>query len=337
MLSFRIIYRFLFVGAILLLLLTPKADAFIVEDRVALSKGLAHYMMGQVYDLLGFTNRAVLEYEKAAQFDDSSFAVRLRLGTDYARLNMLPEAIDQLKFVNKLNPDDLQSRYLLALIYSNQKEYDKAAQEYEIILKKFSAAEPENVEIYGYLGQLYYSQRKYDKAIEQFEKVLQLEPKNPDVLYLLGSLYIEVNQKDKSIDALQKSIEIEPMHDGSLNALGFLYAEENIKLEEAEQLVNRALAISPDNGAYLDSLGWVYFKKGEYDKAVETLKKADSVLKDAVIYDHLGDVYFKMNQADEALKNWELSIGLQPGQEKVIEKINNTKNQHVNNQQGANL
>ena len=167
-----------------------RAEAFVYQDRIATAKSLAHYAMGQVYDLLGLTNRAVLEYERAAQFDETSFVIRLRLGASYARLGMHNDAIKELRLVQQYNPEDLQSHYLMALIHSTRKEYDKAATEYEFILKTFSKAEPQNVEIYGYLGQLYYSQRKYDQAIEQFEMILSHEPQNADVMYLLGSLYL---------------------------------------------------------------------------------------------------------------------------------------------------
>ena len=314
----------------LLALVCPRsAGAFANEDRVALAKGLAHYVMGYRDDLLGQTNHAVLEYEKAAQFDTGGYLIHLRLGTGYARLNMLPEAINQLQVVHQLNPGDMQSHYLLALIYSNQRQYDDAAREYEIILKTFSKEEPQNLEIYGYLGQLYYSQRKYDQAIEQFEKILAVESSNADVMYMLGSLYLETDQKERAVAILKKSISIDPEHDGSLNTLGYIYAEEGKNLDEAMDLINRALAISPDNGAYLDSLGWGYYKKGVYDKALETLKKADAILKDPVIYDHIGDVCIKLNQAEEAVKYWKLSLELLPEQDSVLQKIESAENKRV--------
>ena len=150
------------------LLCSVRADALVFQDQVSTTKGLSHYAMGQVYDLLGMTNRAVLEYEEAIQYDESSYLSHLRLGAGYARLNMLPEAIEQLLLVGKFNSEDLQSHYLLALIYSTRQEYSKAAQEYELILKTFSEAEPQNIQIYNYLGQLYYSQKKYDQAIQKF-------------------------------------------------------------------------------------------------------------------------------------------------------------------------
>jgi len=310
-------------------LCSSQTEAFIFQDRISVSKSIAHYAMGQIYDLLGLPNRAVMEFEKAAQFDEASYLIHLRLGADYARLDMLAKSEEELKIASKYNPDDLQSHYLLALIYSTQKEYEKAATEYEIILKSFSKVEPQNIEIYGYLGQLYYSQKKYDQAVKQFEKILELEPDNADVMYLLGSLYLEADErkgKIRAIELLKKSIEINPEHDGSLNTLGYLYAQEGEHFDEAMSLISRALKISPDNGAYLDSLGWVYYQKKKYRKALELFIRADKTLKDPVIYDHMGDTYHKLGEIDNAIKYWELSLELFPGQKEIINKINSLKN-----------
>jgi tetratricopeptide (TPR) repeat protein len=311
--------------------MTWKAEAFAQQDRISTSKSLAHYIMGQVYDLLGLTNQAIMEYEKAIESDQGSYLLHLRLGANYARVGLLPEAVNELAIVTKLNPEDLQSHYLLALIYSTQKDYAKAAEEYELILKSFSKIEPQNIEIYGYLGQLYYSQKKYHQAIEQFEKILTIESQNADVMYLLASLYLEVDNKNKAIELLQQSLKADPQHDGSLNTLAYVYAENNEKLDEALNLITQALTISPDNGAYLDSLGWVYYKKGMFEQALESLEKANSLLKDPVIFDHLGDVYLALNRAEEALKHWQLSLDLDPGQEEVKQKINNLQSSRASN------
>ena len=318
---------------LLLLMCAPvrTADAFVFQDRIATYKAVAHYAMGQVFDLLGQTTKAVQEYEMAAQFDEASYLIHLRLGADYARLDMLTKAKDELQLVGKYNPDDLQSHYLLALIHSTEKDYDAAAHEYEYILKTFSEAEPGNIEIYGYLGQLYYSQKKYKNAIEQFEKILQLEPDNPDVLYLLGSLYLEIDDQRKAIEMLKESIKIKPNHDGSLNTLGYIYAESNQNLAEAESLVLQALEESPNNGAYLDSLGWVYYKREKYQEALDAFERANAVMKDPVIYEHMGDVYYKRNQFEKAIEYWELSLDLLPDQKSVIKKIDAAKSIQVRN------
>ena len=321
-----LIRAFSILGIVIAIMLKSHcAHAFVSKDRISMAKSLAHYTMGQVYDLLGLTNRAVFEYEKASQFDESSYLIHLRLGADYARLDMLEEAENSLSLVHRYNADDLQSHYLLALIYSTQRKYDKAAEEYELILKKFSKVEPQNIEIYGYLGQLYYSQKKYAQAIKQFEKVLDLEPLNADIMYLLGSLYIEIKDEDKAIKVLEKSISINPEHDGSLNTLAYIYAEMGVNLSKAKILIDRALVISPNNGAYLDSLGWVYYKQEKYEQALKVFKKASGLLKDPVIYEHLGDVYYKLNYVEDALKYWQLSLDLLPNKENVKKKIEEVK------------
>lgn len=298
-----------------------SAEAFVYPDRIATARSLAHYAMGQIYDLLGLTNQAVMEYELASRFDDGGYLIHLRLGANYARLHLLNEAIDTLHRVQDLNSEDLQSHYLLALIYSDQKLFEKAAEEYESILTKYSKIEPQNLEIYGYLGQLYYSQRKYDQAIFQFEKILTFEPENARVMSLLGSLYIEVHQEDKAENILKLSLMMDPDQDDSLNTLGYLYAEQGRNLDEAEALVKRALVLNPDTGAYLDTLGWIYYKMADYENALLFLDKADVLLDDPIICDHLGDVHLKLNNFDKALHYWQRALELQPGFESVIEKI----------------
>jgi len=298
------------------------SSAVLAQDvQVAPSESLSSYIMGTIYEQYGQTEEAVLEFEKAKELDDNNHNIYFKLGSNYARLGRLKEAIEALKYVIKLRPTELQAHYLLALVYSTQKDYTKAASEYEIILKSLASDEPDNIEIYGYLGQLYYSQGKYQEAIEQFEKILSLEPKNANVMYLLGSLYLEVDKRTEALNLFLKAVDIDPEHDGCLNTLAYLYAEEGINLDDALSFINRALAIDPDNGAYLDSLGWIYYKKGEYPEALKHLQKADSILHDPVIYEHMGDVYFALQEPDQAKKNWDRSLELLPDQENVLKKI----------------
>ena len=300
------------------MLLAQPSFAFDAQQSKA--RGLAYYTMGVLYDLHGKPDLAVEEFKKAVLIDPNA-SVHLRLGADYARLGKLDEAIESLNKVLDFDSQNIQARYLLALIYSSQREFDKAAVEYESILTTFREADPQNIEIYGYLGQLYYSQKKYRKALEQFEIVLSLAPENSDIMFLIGSLHLELNEMDEAVAVFKKAVLIDPQHDGCLNSLGYLYAEAGTNLEEAQELVERALKIDPDNGAYLDSLGWIYYRRGEYDKALETFEEADSHLKDPVIYEHMGDVYYKLNRSEEAERFWSLSLDLLPGQERVLQKL----------------
>ncbi|HSV43044.1 MAG TPA: tetratricopeptide repeat protein, partial [Candidatus Bathyarchaeia archaeon] len=164
-------------------------------------------------------------------------------------------------------------------------------------------------------------QKQYDKAIKQFEAVLTLQPRNTDIMFLLGALYLETGNEDRAVDLFSRTIKLAPDHDSGLNSLGYIYAERGENLDEAQSLIERALKIDPDNGAYLDSLGWVYFKKDQYQMALDYLYQAEKKLTDPVIFEHLGDVYWKMKNQEQAKLYWEKSLELLPGQQKILDKI----------------
>src|SRR3974377_454951 len=97
-----------------------------------------------------------------------------------------------------------------------------------------------------------------------------------------------------------------------LNCLGSAYAEEGTNLDEAERLVLKALAARPESGQIIDSLGWVYYKKGQYDKEGVELERAHRLLPtDATIAEHLGDVYFKQNRFKDALRVYRKALTLE--------------------------
>jgi len=105
-----------------------------------------------------------------------------------------------------------------------------------------------------------------------------------------------------------------------------MYAEKGIRLDEAMELLEMALALEPDNGYFVDSLGWIYYQKGMYDEALKELERAVLLAEDdPIIYDHLGDVYLKKGSIDKAVEAWEKSLEVDPEQEKVRKKIEEVK------------
>lgn len=319
-----------FLGAVLIAVSPRLVFSDEIVDRSVMAKAIAHHIMGSTYDFYGLTAQAVGEYREALTYDSNSYLTRLRLGAHYARIGKLDDAIEQLVLIEKSNPEDTQSRYLLALIYSTQKKFDKAVVEYEALLKSVTVESSDSVDLYFYLGQLYYAQHEYEKAVVQFKKVLELHPKNVELLSFLGALYVEMNREGQAIDTFKKVLELDSNNDTALNSIGYIYAEQGSNLEEAMNLVNRALVIVPDSAAYLDSLGWVHYKQGRYQEALKFLMKADDKMHDPVIFDHIGDVYLALKQLSEAKKYWMKSIELNPDQTNILEKIKRAeKNQEV--------
>ena len=104
-------------------------------------------------------------------------------------------------------------------------------------------------------------------------------------------------------------ISLDPKNANALNYLGYTYADLGENLDEAERLIKEALKYKPDDGYIIDSLGWVYFKKGDFKKALKYLKKAvDLVSDDPVILEHLGDAYMKTDNRANALKFYKQSL-----------------------------
>jgi tetratricopeptide (TPR) repeat protein len=94
-----------------------------------------------------------------------------------------------------------------------------------------------------------------------------------------------------------------------MNYLGYMLADRNVRLDEAYQLIQKAVDMSPDNGAYLDSLGWVYFRQGKLTEAEGLLLRAvDLTGQDPTVHEHLGEVYYKLGKTKEAIAQWTASV-----------------------------
>lgn len=295
------------------------ADGGPSGDRLA--RSVTHYILGVRYDLLGDQASAVREYARAVHYDGSGFSPNLRLGMGYARLGLSAKAIDQLETASHIDPQDLQPHYFLALLYSSLQNIPRATQEYELLLKGLVADDPRNTDLFSYLGQLYYSQGQEDKAREQFERILDLDPKNTRALYIVASSYLDGGRRQEAADLLKRCIAQDPLDEGCLNSLSYTYAEDGIHLDEALDLVGRALEIRPEDPAFLDTRGWVYYQKEMYPEALKDLTRAADLLQDPTIFDHLGDVAFKLNNVDAARQYWQESLDLDPDQLGVRSKL----------------
>ena len=103
--------------------------------------------------------------------------------------------------------------------------------------------------------------------------------------------------------------------------MGYIYAQQNRNLSKAQELILKALKVDPDNAAYIDSLGWVYFKRGKVKEALKEIEKADSLIEDPEVSDHLGEIYLKLGDVNKAKASWEKSLKLDPQQKPVKEKL----------------
>jgi len=298
-----------------------------VQKRTA--QGVAHYILAVRSDLLGDGEAAVRHYSEAARRDPAAFAPRLRLGMEHARAGRYDRAVVELEKASALAPEDVQSRFFLALVYSAQKDFDKANREYEEVLSRLVVQDPRNVELFTYLAQLYLAQGNLLKAVENFERVIALDGRDTESLFFVAAYYLDAGRREDAIALFRKCIDADPFHDGCLNSLSYTYAQHGENLDEALALVTRALEVRPDQAAYIDTLGWVYYQQGQYIEALKEIGRADVLLKDPEIKDHLGDIYLKLGDVDMARRYWRLSLEEDPDQVAVRAKLNDLDIHHA--------
>lgn len=175
-------------------------------------------------------------------------------------------------------------------------------------------------------GQFDEAAKIYESVVVRSQKDKDLDPEEREAYgeryrYLLSNIYVELNQIDKASEHLQDLLSKKPDNPGYNNDLGYIWADHDMKLEEAEKLIRKALELDRklrkanpnlapeddvENGAYLDSLGWVLFKQKKLQEAKEILLKAveDKRAQHLEIYDHLGDVHLALGETQSALSAW---------------------------------
>lgn len=190
-------------------------------------------------------------------------------------------------------------------------------------------------EIVYYLAIAQREAKQSQQAVATFEEALheaQLEEDddfvNAKFYFNYGAAAEQAGLYSKAADLLRKSIALDPENSAEAsNYLGYMWADHNMNLEEAETMIRRALQSEPNNASYLDSLGWVEFRKGQFDRALDDLLRAAKTAEreDPVVFEHIGDTYLKLNRTKEALEAWQKALSLDPKNKNLADKIQATK------------
>jgi tetratricopeptide (TPR) repeat protein len=190
-------------------------------------------------------------------------------------------------------------------------------------------------EIVYYLALAQREARQSQQAVATFEEALheaELDQDNEIVnakfYFNYGATAEQAGLYEKATDLLRKSIALDPANAAeAYNYLGYMWADHNMHLEEAEEMIKHALQIEPNNGAYLDSLGWLEFKQGKFDQGLADLLRAAKNIErdDPIVYEHIGDTYLKLDRVPEALGAWQKALALDPQNKRLADKIQSTK------------
>ncbi len=160
-----------------------------------------------------------------------------------------------------------------------------------------------------------------DEAFKLLDTELEKSPNNLDLLYEHGTAAERVNKLDMMERSFKKLIELEPNRAEAYNALGYGFADRNIRLPEALQLIEKAVKLAPENGAILDSMGWVLFRLNRLPEALDYLQRAYKLTPDAEVAVHIGEVLWKMGKLEDAKAMWRAAKEKEPTSEVLKETL----------------
>lgn len=153
-----------------------------------------------------------------------------------------------------------------------------------------------------------------DRFQETIPPLARFVRENPDSVpgrFLLGAAHERAGDRDAAEETFGDLLEQQPDFHPALNYLGYMWIESGENLERALEMVERAVELDPDNGSYIDSLGWGYYQLGRYDEAREELERAARLVQDPTVYEHLGDVYAALGQPAEARRAYRRAMALE--------------------------
>jgi tetratricopeptide (TPR) repeat protein len=178
-------------------------------------------------------------------------------------------------------------------------------------------------ELYILLSMLYEEKNDLAAGISALEEARRIEPANLEVLYQIGMLHEKKGESEKALAIMNDVLAIDPEYPNALNFVGYSLAEKGIRLDEAEAMIRKALIKRPDDGYIIDSLGWVFYKKGRLKAALAEIRKANSLMpEDPTIHEHLGDIYSALKDYDNAVHHYERSVILEkdPSKKNSVEQ-----------------
>lgn len=211
-------------------------------------------------------------------------------------------------------PDNPQLMYQLGLIQLQAERFEESEKTLKATVQAAEGDAERQGQAQMLLGGLYTQLGRWDDAIQIYRALLETPDIPPAVArrgrMALSNAYVQGGDIENGEKVLELVYAATPNDPGVNNDLGYLYADQNKKLDQAESMIRLAVEAEPDNPAYLDSLGWVLYRLGRYDEALEVLKKANSDpnYRDSTIIEHLGDVQQALKQDDAARKTWQEAL-----------------------------
>ena len=235
------------------------------------------------------------------------------LAENYQLIGKKTTAIDSLKKIKLESYLGWNAHLKISDLYADLKDFKKAKN----YLLKLKSLESNSLDVYYKLGEQYHEQKEYKKAISSFSTGINLlENFNRShwyIFYSRGMSYERSKMWKEAEKDFLFSLKLFPNQPLVLNYLGYSWIDFGTNLEKAERFIRRAIKLRPNDGYFIDSLGWAFYRMGDYKKAVYELEKAVEIVpNDPVINDHLGDALWRAGYKNEAVFQWKRSLLYKP-------------------------
>ncbi|HTE81571.1 MAG TPA: tetratricopeptide repeat protein [Reyranella sp.] len=264
------------------------------------------------------------------------FAVDLKPDHDFAWLTIASlfeqwgnsaKALAAYGKVGPTSPLYWQARLRAAALDAQEERFDAAVRKLRVLV----AEKPDRIDAALTLADLLRSKERYADAVAAYDTAIQristVDEHHWPVFFGRGIVLERIKQWPRAEADMKKALELSPEQPYVLNYLGYSWIDQGLNLDAGMKMLKRATELRPDDGAITDSVGWAYYRLGQFDKAVEWLERASEQKgDDATVVEHLGDAYWHVGRRREAHFQWTRAMNQKPDKDRVpviLDKISN--------------
>ena len=264
------------------------------------------------------TDLALIFYQLAASLRPEQDFAWLMIAGLYEQFQLVPKAVTALGKIGPSSPLYWQARLRIAALDAQQDKFDQAVTR----LRALVAEKPDRIDAALTLADLLRGKERYAEAVQAYDTAIQrlhnIEERHWSVFFGRGIVLERLKQWPKAELDMKKALELSPEQPHVLNYLGYSWIDQGLHLDKGMKMLERATELRPDDGAITDSVGWAFYRLGQYDKAVEWLERAiEQKGDDATIVEHLGDAYWHVGRQREARFQWERALNQKPDKDRL--------------------
>lgn len=293
-------------------------ETFLRIAAVDSSTDLLTRQIVAVYLAAGETERAIRWLKELISADSTDAALLFALGTSYLQTGDTTRGESLIFHANALEPS--VSRFWIARAYlmMNRDDFEGALL---VLDSALTQVEPVPT-LFNLQGAALNRLHRQPEAVEALRKSLALDSSSFTTMGTLALIYDEVDSLNQAVEWYERAIALSDSAPLYLNNLAYTYAVRGLNLEHARLLAEKALQADPENGAYLDTMGWIEYGLGRYRAALTWLRRAQRTPENsAATMEHIGDVYWKLGSRRKAMKYYREALQMDPSNEQVQQKL----------------